>query len=162
MSLTIQSVPVKGKGLAGLLQAYQVQVKGDADEVARQQIGEMRSDIIRGWPIDTTASRGAWQGPTKIGEAHYQLRNDYPYAATIEYGGYPGVGPKTEQLGAQVLPGGIEINGGIYPTQKPAAPVRQAISKRKVFLMNALSNVMMRKSGFRGFAGGGTSGAFRG
>lgn len=133
------------KTLGQLVAEFATKTKRDLDEVTREQAGELRDDIIKGWPVDTYASRNGWQGPTKIGHAHYQLRNDYPYAVTIEYGGYPGVGPKTSRVGSFVLPGGIEVNGGIYPTQRPAAPVRQAVSKRKVELQEALSRNRRRK-----------------
>lgn len=124
--------------LTSLIQAFGEQKKDEVDAIMREETGLLRDDIIRGWPVDTYASRGGWQGPYRVGEAHYQLRNEYPYAVTIEYGGYPGVGPKTAQQGAQVLPGGVEVNGGIYPTQRPAAPVRQGLSRRWLSLQRKL------------------------
>lgn len=131
-----------GKTLAQLVRSYGEKCIAQVDEVARLEAGELRDDIIEGWPVDTGASRAGWQGPTKVGVAHYRLRNDYDYAAVIEYGGYPGVGPKTEQVGSHVLPGGVAVNGGIYPSQRPAAPVRRAISKRILPLHNELAKVM--------------------
>ncbi len=134
MSLRISAKKGDAAGLGNLIEAFAAQKRREIDEAFREQAGLLRDDIIKGWPVDTYASRAGWQGPTKIGEADYQLKNDYPYAATIEYGGYPGVGPKTHEVGAFVLPEAIQVNGGIYPTQRPAAPVRQALSKRKVEL----------------------------
>lgn len=131
--------------LAALLKAYGNRVVADLDDVARAEAGKLRDEIIEGWPVDTGASRAGWQGPTKVGEGQYRLRNDYDYAPTIEYGGYPGVGPKTERVGSHVLPGGIAVNTGIYPTQRPAAPVRRAISKRTVPFHDAIANVLRQR-----------------
>lgn len=128
--------------LSQLLQSYGNRVISQLDDIARQQAVEMHADIVEGWPVDTGASRAAWQGPSKVGHAHYRLRNDYDYAAVIEYGGYPGVGPKTERVGSHVLPGGVAVNGGIYPSQRPAAPVRRAISKRTLPLNDAVARVL--------------------
>lgn len=128
--------------LSQLVKRYGDDCRAEADEVTRVEAGHLRDEIIKGWPVDTGASRAAWQGPTKVGHAHYRLRNDIDYAATIEYGGYPGVGPKTERIGAHVLPGGVEVGGGIFPKQKPAAPVRRAISKRTLPLKDALIRIV--------------------
>lgn len=127
------------KSLNQLVKEYGHRVMTQVDDIIRDEAGEVRDEIINGWPVDSGASRAGWQGPIKVGHGHYQLRNAYPYAATIEYGGYPGVGPKTERVGAQVLPGGIQVRGGIYPTQKPAAPVARALSSRVVALREALT-----------------------
>ena len=130
------------KSLAQLVRSYGEKVVSQMDDIARQETGELRDDIVQGWPVDTGASRAGWQGPTKVAHAHYRLRNDYDYAAVIEYGGYPGVGPKTERVGSHVLPGGVAVNGGIYPSQRPAAPVRQAISKRTLPLREQIAKAM--------------------
>lgn len=128
--------------LSQLVQVYGNRVISQMDNIARSEAGLLRDDIVEGWPVDTGASRAGWQGPTKVGHAHYRLRNDYDYAAVIEYGGYPGVGPKTERVGSHVLPGGVAVNGGIYPSQRPAAPVRRAISKRTLPLNDAVARVL--------------------
>ena len=128
--------------LSQLVKAYGDRVKVQVDEVGRSECGHFRDEIVKGWPVDTGASRAGWQGPTKVGHAHYRLHNNYDYAPTIEYGGYPGVGPKTERVGAHTLPGGIQINQGIYPSQRPAAPVRRGISKRTMPLNNALIKIL--------------------
>lgn len=129
------------RSLAQIVNSYGANVISKLDGIALQQAEEMRSDIVEGWPVAAIhggASRAGWQGPTKVGHAHYRIQNQYDYAAVIEYGGYPGVGPKTEIVGSQVLPGGVAINGGIYPSQRPAAPVRRAISKRYLELQRAI------------------------
>lgn len=128
--------------LAQLVRSYGEKVISQIDSIARAEAGELRDEIVKGWPVDTGASRAGWQGPAKVAEGVYRLRNDYDYAPTIEYGGYPGVGPKTEVVGSHVLPGGIAVNSGIYPSQRPAAPVRQAISKRTLPLHDALAKAL--------------------
>lgn len=133
---------VASKTLAQLVRSYGEKCISQMDDIARDEAGLLRDDVIKGWPVDTGASRAGWQGPTKVGHAHYRLRNDYDYAPTIEYGGYPGVGPKTEKVGSHVLPGGVAVNAGIYPSQRPAAPVRQAISKRSLPLHEAIAGVI--------------------
>ena len=150
------------RSFSQIINEYTQQIVDSSDEAMRVHANALRNDIIEGWPVDTGASRAGWQGPTKIGEAHYQLRNLFPYAVTIEYGGYPSPGPKTAQSGGQFLPGGIVVNGGVYPTQVPIAPVRQAMSKRKLAMAQELAPQITRQSGFRGFGGGGTSTAFSG
>ena len=120
------------------IEAYARKVNADLDREFLRQATLLRNDIVIGWPVDTGVSRAAWQGPIKEGFAQYSLRNNVVYSPVIEYGGYRGVGAKTAELGAQFLPGGIQINGGIYPTQRPAAPVRQALSKRILEIERAL------------------------
>ena len=98
-----------------------------------QVTGEFASNVLRdtkiGWPVDEGTSRAAWQGPTRLRENAYEIRNTAPYARVIEFGGYPGVGPKTRRVGSARLAGGIERNAGIYPKQRAAAPVRRALAR---------------------------------
>lgn len=117
-----------------------VEMLGDVDMIMFQQASLLRDDIVRGWPVAAIgggASRAGWQGPIKIDTGAYRVTNNYVYGPTIEYGGYPGVGPKTAEFGGASLPEGYDINPGIYPTQRPQAPVRRALSKRAVALKKA-------------------------
>jgi hypothetical protein len=131
-----------GRQLGSLLIQYANAVDRGIDVEMQRQAGLLRNDIIEGWPVATGASRAAWQGPLKVGYAHYEMRNQISYAAVIEYGGYQGVGPKTAAEGPQMLPGGIAVGGGIFPTQRPSHPVARALSKRTVELNNALAKVL--------------------
>ena len=108
------------------------------DRIIQEQANLLMDDIKIGWPVDTGASRAAWQGPIRNEFAGYSLRNQIVYAAVIEFGGYRGVGPKTSEVGAFLLPGGIFVDGGIFSIQRPPAPVRQALSKRELALKRAL------------------------
>ena len=67
-----------------------------------------------------------------------------PYAGVIEFGGYPGVGPKTERVGGQQLAPGIEINDGIYPKQRPAAPVRRGLAKEQRAYIRGLRQILRK------------------
>lgn len=130
--------------LSALLLQYTVRVERDLDTVIREQSLELLRDIQIGWPVDSGISRAAWEGPIRVDEAHYRLINPIIYAAVIEYGGYPGVGPKTAQEGGTTLPGDVSINAGIYPTQVPSAPTRRALSKRIVTLRRAIDATVRR------------------
>lgn len=132
MSLTITIDTPRPGMWNSIMQKVSRTARAKADQDMRQESALLKSDIQGGWPVDTGASRAAWSGPLRVAEGHYRLINSMSYAATIEYGGYPVVGPKTAQVGAHTLPGGISVGGGIYPTQKPVAPVRQAMSRRKL------------------------------
>ena len=101
----------------------------DADQAVYAVATDVLSDTQIGWPVDTGVSRAAWWGPRRIGPAAVQIGNPFRYASVIEFGGYPGVGPKTQKFGPSRLPGGFIINAGIFPRQKPAAPLRRALAK---------------------------------
>jgi hypothetical protein len=128
--------------LAQLVRIHCQKIISKMDDVARSEAGELGDEIVKGWPVDTGASRAGWEGPSKVGDAHYRLSNNYDYAGVIEHGGYPGVGPKTEQVSAHVLSHGIAVNGGIYPSQRPAAPVRRGISARTLPLREAIAKAI--------------------
>jgi len=120
-----------GEQLGVLIRDYAKGTIEDVDKEFLHQATLLRNDIVRGWPVDTGASRAGWQGPIRRGYAHYEVVNNFVYAPIIEFGGYPGVGPKTQFAGGVANAERIDFNPGIYPTQKPPAPVRRALSKRK-------------------------------
>ena len=107
-----------------------IQASGrEADATVLEIATEVLADTVEAWPVDSGASRAAWWGPTRIAPASYQIGNPYVYAKLLEYGGYEGVGPKTVRFGGTTLPGGQNINAGIYSSQVPAAPSTTCISK---------------------------------
>lgn len=136
MSLTVVIERPRQSALRSLLERFSKTARASADQGAQREASILLEDIQEGWPIGPPphggTSRAAWSGPFKVAEGHYRLINPMVYAAVIEYGGYPSPGPKTAQVGPQILPGGIQVGGGVYPTQRPVAPVRQAMSKRKL------------------------------
>lgn len=131
-----------GRSLANLIVDYGRRVERDIETVMHEKAKVLREKIIEGWPVDTYRSRNAWQGPLKVGYAHFELRNDIPYAVIIETGGYRGVGPKTHHEGPTLLPGGIAVGGGIFPTQRPSHPVARAFSALNVEVRDELGKVL--------------------
>ena len=110
-----------------------------ADRIVFEQAAELLGDIVEDWPVDEGTSRAAWAGPTRRGHAHYRLSNAMPYAGVIEFGGYPGIGPKTIEIPNVIFPGGLSVEGGIFPSQKPAAPVRRNLEKRRRIMIEELA-----------------------
>jgi hypothetical protein len=124
------------------LNYYVAQFPADAERVVFKVATRVLADIQVGWPVDTGASRAAWIGPRQIAPLTYQLSNPFVYARVIEYGGYPSPGAKTAPAGGETLPGGIAINAGVYPRQRPAAPVRRALSKAYGVMGSELAKVL--------------------
>lgn len=133
------------RDLTRLLTRYAIRVARDLDEVIRDMAYELLNDILLHWPVDSGLSRAAWQGPYRVSYAHWRVVNAIPYAIVIEFGGYPGVGPKTAEEGGTSLPGNVNINPGIYPIQKPSAPVRRALSRAIVRIKAEIENVVRQR-----------------
>jgi hypothetical protein len=92
-------------------------------------------------PVDTGALRAAWER-RRIAYAHFEHRNPLPYAATVNFGGYRGVGPMTHAEGPQVFPGGISVGGGIFSNQRPSHMVERALSELDTEMRKALAKVL--------------------
>jgi hypothetical protein len=118
-----------------------------ADRVVAETAVNVLGDIVEGWPVDSGLSLAAWAGPTRVAPLHYQLSNNVQYALVIEMGGYKGVGPRTEHFGGNALPGGFAINPGIYPTQRPQAPVRRALSAHHNDITEGLRQLLRQSWG---------------
>ena len=104
----------------------------DAEQVIFETAAQVLGDTQEGWPVaevDGGASRAAWWGPRKVAALAYQIGNPLIYSKVIEYGGYPGPGAKTERFSGTRLAGGFTINPGVFPRQKPQAPLRRALAK---------------------------------
>ena len=117
------------KDYASRIMTYARRLNRDLEQVQEGFAANVLRDTKVGWPVDTGASKAAWQGPTRLFPFAYEIRNPAPYARVIEFGGYPGVGPKTLQVSGTRLPYGIETESGIVPKQRPAWPVRRALSR---------------------------------
>ena len=101
----------------------------DLDGIVAGTAAQVLADTQRGWPVDEGVSRAAWRRE-RVGFAHQRLRNPTVYARTIEFGGYRGTGPKTERIGpASLLPSGLRTDAGIYPSQRPNAPLTRALNR---------------------------------
>lgn len=108
--------------------AFLARVERNVDQVVLDFAIRALDRIKTEWPVDTGVSRAAWWGPHRLGVAQYQIGNPTPYAITIEFGLYRGVGPKTEALGAVNLGNGLwMVASGIFSTQAHA-PVRRALA----------------------------------
>lgn len=102
-----------------------------ADRIVFEVASAVKASIQEGWPVDTGVSRAGWDGPRPVAPGHWRLSNPFDYSLTIEYGGYARVGPKTGEVSGFVLPDHIQVATGIFPTQRPAAPARRALSKHR-------------------------------
>lgn len=114
------------------------------ERVLRMTALSVQTDVTDHWPRDTGQSAGKWQ-VRRLSREEYELRNRAPYAVTIEFGGYPGVGPKTVRLGPQRLAEGIVTNAGIYPKQKPAAPLRRALARHQRMFEGETADMLQRE-----------------
>lgn len=148
MSLKVTATPGKRK-LRDPVRGYHLQVMQASDK----EMGRLANLGVRyttiGWPVANPGggfSRGSITPVEKVADRHYRWRITAIYAGVIEYGGYRGVGPKTKEYGAETLPGGIEINEGIYVIQRPTAPLRRALSKIKLELEKTGTTNILRKS----------------
>lgn len=130
------------KQLNALLTRKVEKTKEDADALVLKHAYLLYNYIVENWPVDTGFSRASITPPERIGFAHYRIRITAAYAIIIEYGGYRGVGPKTAQEGGIILPGGIQIGPGIFPIQKPYAPVRRGLSRIMVSLEKDLKEAV--------------------
>lgn len=128
----------RGETLERLIRKWAEKKGKDLDVTVGEVATEWAASTIEGWPVDTGYSRASIEAPRKIGYAHWQFRITADYARVIEYGGYRGVGPKTVSKPAEILPGGIAVGGGIFPSQRPSAPLRRGKSKIKVELAKEL------------------------
>ena len=119
----------------------------EGDRAVFETAADVLEDIQVGWPVDQGVSRAAWRGPVRVGPMEFILTNPLPYAPVIEFGGYPGVGPKTGEFPGETLPGGIQINEGIYPLQRPVAPTRRALSKHRNAMLERIIRAHQRQWG---------------
>lgn len=120
----------------------------DADRAVFEVATDVLGDIVEGWPVDQGVSRAAWRGPVRGSvQLSWKLTNPIRYSRVIEFGGYPGVGPKTERIPPVTFPGGIRVAGGIFPTQKAHAPVRRALSKHQGEITVKLGEALRRRWG---------------
>lgn len=147
MTMLTTNLDAVTQRLSAALQRLITVTEHQADQVVAEVATAVLADIVDGWPVDSGVSRAAWWGPRKVGPAQYQLGNPTLYAATIEYGGYPGIGPKTEAGGGENLGHDIVTNRGIYPKQKPAAPVRRALAKHAGEISEKLAAVQQHSFG---------------
>lgn len=138
------------KAFTRRLRRFVSQFEQDADRVVFEVATDVLSATVENWPVavDSGVSRAAWRGPVK-GQKRltWRISNPMPYASVIEFGGYPGVGPKTASIGPTVLANGVRVGAGIFPTQTPHAPVRRALAKHQRDIPDKLRQAMRRRWG---------------
>lgn len=98
------------------------------DSYVKEIAYRVRTRLRAYTPVDTGRLVGNWAGPTKTADNEYTVSNDTPYAAVVEYGGYPGVGPRTVELQGRDLGEGYNAEPGIYSLQAPHGMVRRALA----------------------------------
>ena len=55
------------------VQRYIRAVEAEADQFTGVATARLKREVQQGWPVDTGVSRGAWDGPTRVGVAHYRI-----------------------------------------------------------------------------------------
>lgn len=74
--------------------------------------------------VTTPGGKGNWNLPTDLGRFPIiYITNGLPYAAVVEYGLYPGIGPKT------VAGNNPTTGGGIFSRQAPVGMVEVTIAE---------------------------------
>ena len=137
-------IKVDTERFARALAGVSRQTGDNVDTVVRSVALAVLSRIVQTWPVDTGVSRAQWTGPHKRGHAHYVLQTSAPYAETIEFGLYRGVGPRTEALGAVPLGNGLfVVASGVFSTQAHA-PVRRALAEAIQSLERQLAGAVRR------------------
>jgi len=80
---------------------------------------KIRRRAIERTPVDTGYLKSAWTPLIKLGSG-ISFGNYAPYAGIVEYGLYPGLGPKT-----------VEFRGRIYSSQAPGGMVGPVVRDRE-------------------------------
>ena len=121
---------VKVTGIEASMRALEDHV----DDMLRVAAQNMWDGITSKTPVDTGRLRSAWNPsmPVRsfgIGKV-LTIRNSLPYAPVVEYGRYPGVGPKT-----------VAANDGIYSRQAPRGMMRITVEEVATWLESQNFNV---------------------
>ena len=122
----------------------------------------IREAIIRTSPVDTRFLQAHWSPAHQRGDPlTWGISTDVPYAPTLEYGGYHGIGkrmpPRTVRLGGGDLGAGFTAGAGIYSTQAPLGWIRKALAQAQPQYLLRLQN-MLREAWARASTTGTTGG----
>lgn len=97
---------------------------------------KIHARIVERTPVGAPGRKGsipgalkvAWLlGPNPVG---YEITNDKPYGPVVEFGLYPGVGPRT-----------IETSDGIFSTQAPVGMVRLTLTELDLLVAEVLTEL---------------------
>ena len=115
----------KFQSKVGQMQSHVHDQGGTAVEA---QMRSIRQVIINTSPVDTGRLKASWNPVRAAGDLAYACGTDVHYAPTLEYGGYPRVGPRTIRLGGGELGAGFVAGPGVYSQQAPLGFVRKALA----------------------------------
>ena len=122
----------------------------DQDTVATLSFISLRvhSRILGRTAVGATGrlQRG-WKTPVRFEELAFKITTDVPYAPTLEYGAYPGVGPKTIALGTKRFGFGITVGSGIFSSQSPHGMVRRSLAEEATQLVGEIKETHQRRWG---------------
>lgn len=125
------------------MRAYSARLTTRSRQVVRDEMETVRATIVATTPVDTGTLRDSWSPVTRGSEAlTWSVSTDLVYAPVLEYGGYPGVGPKTVALGGGTIGAGFVGNAGIYSTQAPLGWVRRALAHAAPGFLNAIGHAV--------------------
>lgn len=141
--LTLNMAGVVAKWESHLRQ-FGARVRARGNDVVRTQMQDIRNVIIETSPVDTGALRSHWIPVTPRGDLVWGTGNDREYAPILEYGGYPGVGPRTIAAGPGPIGDEFTAGRGIYSKQAPLGWVRYALVRAKPQYLQRLS-VMLKQ-----------------
>lgn len=97
-------------------------------QAVEAQVRSIRQVVINTSPVDTGRLKASWSPVSQRGTLAYGFGTQVHYAPTLEYGGYPRVGPRTIRLGGAPLGAGFVAGAGIYSQQAPLGFVRKALA----------------------------------
>lgn len=113
------------------MQAFRTLLTTLADGAVRQSLDDAGRLMDSTAPVDTgalKANRSPAVAVSRGTRITWSTGYTLPYAGVLEYGGYPGVGPKTVALGGGDLGAGFVGGAGIYSRQAPLGWVRKALA----------------------------------
>lgn len=127
----------------GRIRDYSTRLATRSRQVVRDQMEAVRASIVATTPVDTGALRESWSPVTQGRDAlTWRVSTDLPYAPVLEYGGYPGVGPKTVALGGGTIGAGFLGEAGIYSRQAPLGWVRRALAHAAPGFLQAIGRAV--------------------
>ena len=97
------------------------------DTAVRQTMEDAGAYMDETVPVDSGDLSRNRSPVRQDGPGTYSVTYDLPYAGILEYGGYPGTGPKTVQLGPADVGADFLAGAGIYSRQAPHGWVRKAL-----------------------------------
>lgn len=106
-----------------------------ADVAIKQSLEEAGRLMDATAPVDTGRLRASRTQVHRVQPLTWATGYTVDYAPTLEYGGYPRVGPRTVHVGGGDVGAGFTAEPGIYSKQAPLGWVRRALAaQRDAFL----------------------------